>query len=47
MLNLFGKEKEIKGEIGYFGLQDWWLSSFTQVERDHIEDVFHPMGSGL
>lgn len=45
MFNLFGKEKEIKGEIGYFGLQDWWLTTFTKTERKHIEDVFKPLGS--
>lgn len=39
------KKPEVKGDIGCFGLQDWWLSAFTQEERDHIEDIFHPMGS--
>ncbi len=46
MFGLFSKKKEIKGEIGYFGLQDWWLSAFTQEERDHIEDIFKPLGGG-
>lgn len=45
MFGLFDKKSEIKGEIGYFKLQDWWLSVFTQKERSHIEEVFHPMGS--
>ncbi len=45
MLGFLGKKNEIKGEIGYFGLQDWWLTAFTQEERDHIEEVFHPMGA--
>lgn len=45
MFGLFNRKSEIKGEIGYFKLQDWWLSTFTQEERDHIEEVFHPMGA--
>lgn len=45
MFGLFNKKSEIKGEIGYFKLQDWWLSAFTQEERDHIEEVFHPIGA--
>lgn len=45
MFGLFNKKSEIKGEIGYFKLQDWWFSAFTQEERNHIEEVFHPMGS--
>lgn len=44
---MFGisKPKQIKGEIGYYGLTEWWLSVFTDKERDHIEAIFHPMGS--
>jgi len=42
---MFNKKTGIKGEIGYYGLQDWWLTAFTQEERDHIEDVFKPLGS--
>jgi hypothetical protein len=25
-----------KGEIGYFGLTEWWLSEFNEQERNHI-----------
>lgn len=45
MFGLFNKKSEIKGEIGYFKLQNWWLSAFSQEERNHIEEVFHPMGA--
>lgn len=44
MFGIFNTKTEIKGDIGYFGLQDWWLSTFTQEERDHIEDIYQPMG---
>lgn len=36
--------KEIKGEIGYFGLTEWWLSEFSDEERDHIIKKFQPLG---
>lgn len=35
----------IKGEIGYFGLSEWWLSEFSKEERDYIIKTFRPMGS--
>lgn len=45
MFGFFNKKIETKGKIGYFKLQDLWLTTFTQEERDHIEKVFHPMGA--
>lgn len=35
---------KIEGNIGYFGLEKWWLSEFTEEERKHIEDTYHPFG---
>jgi hypothetical protein len=35
----------IKGEIGFFGLSDWWLSEFTEKERNHILKTFKPLGT--
>jgi len=29
-------EKEVKGLVGLAGLGSWWLSSFTEQERDYI-----------
>lgn len=37
-------EKEIGGYIRLFGLVDWWMSEFTEAEREHIESKFQPMG---
>lgn len=45
MFGLFSKKTKIAGHIGYFDLQDWWESTFTQQERNHIEEIYHPMGS--
>ena len=42
---LKGKQK-IEGELGYFGLGDWWLMTFTDKERDYIEKVYQPMSIG-
>lgn len=47
MFNLFRREKQIEGEIGYYGLVDWWLTTFSREERNHVENVFHPMGASL
>jgi tetratricopeptide (TPR) repeat protein len=41
-----GKKPEIKGEIRYFGLADWWLEAFTEEERKYIEKTYKPMGAG-
>lgn len=43
----FGRKKagaEIAGDIGHFGLGDWWLSTFTEAERTHIEETCRPLG---
>ncbi|HEX6977634.1 MAG TPA: hypothetical protein VF185_04775 [Patescibacteria group bacterium] len=45
MFNISKKEKQIEGEIGYYSLVDWWLTTFTEEERSHIEEVFHPFGA--
>lgn len=38
--------QKIEGYIGYYGLADWWLSEFTEEERQYIVDRFRPMGTG-
>ncbi len=37
--------KRVQGSIGYFGLEDWWLTAFSDEERQHIQAVFQPLGS--
>ncbi len=36
----------IKGRIGYFGLEDWWLSTFNENEREYIVKTFSPLTYG-
>ena len=36
----------IKGLIGYHDLSKWWLSEFSNEERNHIVITYTPMGSG-
>jgi hypothetical protein len=36
---------KIEGLLGYYGLSDWWLSTFTPTEREHIEATYQPMGA--
>jgi len=50
MMGFFNKLKKdrpdkIGGYIEYHGLTEWWLSSFSEDERDHIVKTFKPMGS--
>jgi hypothetical protein len=40
--NLFSPK--IKGELGCFGLGDWWLTTFSANERNYIEQKFKPLG---
>ncbi len=43
-VGLFGG-KAIKGLIGYFGLEEWWLSAFSDDERRYISERYQPLGS--
>lgn len=45
-MSLFRKNKKIEGEIGYFGLQEWWLSDLTKEEQHVILSVYNPLGIG-
>lgn len=46
IFNIFKKESnQIRGSIGYFGLGDWWLSNFSETEREYIIKTFQPLGS--
>jgi hypothetical protein len=35
---------EVTGTLGYFGLGEWWLTTFTEEERAYIEEKHKPMG---
>jgi len=45
-MSLFRKNKKIEGEIGYFDLQEWWLSDLTKEEQNAILSVYNPLGIG-
>ena len=34
----------VEGELGYFGLSNWWLSTFTKAQRAHVEGAFQTPG---
>ncbi|MFA5387427.1 MAG: hypothetical protein WC322_03450 [Candidatus Paceibacterota bacterium] len=42
---IFNSNNDPEGYIGYFNLTDWWLSSFSKEERNHVVDIFQPMGA--
>lgn len=43
---MFKRSQKIEGSIGFFGLVDWWLNSFTESKREYIEQRFNPMTTG-
>lgn len=46
-MGFFGKkDKKIGGDIGFYGLADWWLTTFTEEERRYMEGVYQPIGAG-
>ena len=46
ILSMFKRSSKIEGKIGFFGLSDWWLNSFTESEREYIEQKYSPMTMG-
>jgi hypothetical protein len=36
---------DVDGLIRYYCLTDWWMSAFTQVEREYIEATYQPTGA--
>ncbi len=40
------QNSHIGGEIGYFGLAEWWMSEFCEVDRKFIVQKYQPMGAG-
>jgi len=45
LFDFFKTKSSIKGEIGYLGLSEWWLSEFSEEERGYIVKTFQPLGS--
>ncbi|MEA3327393.1 MAG: hypothetical protein U9R53_08825 [Chloroflexota bacterium] len=33
----------VEGKILFYGLVDWWFSTFTEYEREYIDNRFQPM----
>jgi hypothetical protein len=38
--------KKVNGLIAYYNLGNWWLTAFTDAERQYIEATFIPFGLG-
>lgn len=36
-------DKKVEGKIQFYGLVDWWFSTFTETEREYIDNKFQPM----
>ena len=48
-MRIFDKifKKNIKGYIGYYGLEDWWNNTFTNEEKEYIINTYKPMGASI
>lgn len=40
-------KKNVKGYIGYYGLEDWWNITFTNEEKEYIINTYKPIGDSL
>jgi hypothetical protein len=39
--------KIVHGKIAAYGIQDWWFSTFSEKEREYIDNRYQPMGLPL
>lgn len=39
-------KNKVGGNIAYYNLTDWWLSDFTEDERNMIREKYKPVGCG-
>ena len=46
IFNIPKKAEQIQGSIGYFGLSDWWMETFSETEREYIIKTYRPLGWG-
>mgnify|MGYP001059988605 CR=1 FL=1 len=44
-LNRSRRSSKVQGVIGFHGLSDWWLGTFSDRERKHIQACYQPYGS--
>lgn len=44
MFGLPIKPQKIEGDIGYHGLEDWWIQNFDENQREYIVTTYQPMG---
>lgn len=45
MLGIFRKPK-VEGDIAAFGLESWWLDTFSKEDREWMASTYSPMGAG-
>ena len=44
-MHFFMRDQQIGGRLGYFGLGDWWLSTFSEQERRYIDNAYSYFGT--
>lgn len=43
-MKFLSKQARVAGYIAYFGLTNWWFSTFTKEEREYIDERYQPLG---
>ena len=48
-MGIFDKifKKNVKGYLGYYDLEEWWNSTFTDEEKEYIIKTYKPMGASI
>lgn len=44
LFDFLKRKKKIYGAIGFYGLEAWWQSDFSEKERKRILDKYQPLG---
>lgn len=40
----FWSRARVEGLVAYYGLTDWWLTTFSKNEREYIDNEYQPFG---
>ena len=38
-------KQKVEGLVAFYGLHEWWFSTFTKDEREYINNCYQPMGA--
>lgn len=44
MFSFLKRKPQIKGDIGFYGLEEWWLNELSEEDRQSMQERFKPFG---